>query len=137
MGRAEQLYKYNGFSRSGNMTFNVPILSKGDLSIAYTRLNQLVNTVAPFYSTGNSSGVTGLMTGVVTKITMGSYWKSMPVLVNSINYTPITDMGWDIGRSIDGTKVKNSQLPKGIKVSLDFNIIHNYTPQYGSNFIVN
>jgi len=137
MGRAEQLYKYNGFSRSGNITFNVPVLSKGDLDIAYTRLNQLINTVAPFYSTGNSSGVTGLMTGIVTRITMGDYWKSMPVLVNSINYTPISDMGWDIGRDKNGGRIQYSQLPKGIKVSLDFNIIHDYTPQYGSNFIVN
>jgi hypothetical protein len=93
--------------------------------------------VTPFYSTGTSSGVTGLMTGIITKITMGDYWRNMPVLVNSVNYTPITDMGWDIGRDINGKKVANSQLPKGIKVSLDFNIIHNYTPQYGSNFIVN
>jgi hypothetical protein len=137
MGRAEQLYKYNGFSRNGSLSFNLPVLSKGDLATAYTRLNQLVNTVAPYYSTGTSSGVTGLMTGIITKITMGDYWRNMPVLVNSVNYTPITDMGWDIGRSIDGTKIANSQLPKGIKVSLDFNIIHNYTPQYGSNFIVN
>ena len=137
MGRAEQLYKYNGFSRNGNLTFNVPVLSKGDLATAYTRLNQLINTVAPFYSTGTSSGVTGLMTGVITKITMGDYWKSMPILINSVNYAPITDMGWDIGRTIGGGRELNSQLPKGIKVSLDFNIIHNYTPQYGKNFIVN
>jgi len=139
MGRAEQLYKYNGFSRNGSVSFNVPVLSKLDLGKTYSRLNRLVNTVAPFYSTGTSSGVKGLMTGVITKITMGDYWKNMPVLINSVNYTPISDMGWDIGRNIDGTKTKriNEQLPKGMKVSLDFTIIHNYTPQYGKNFITN
>jgi hypothetical protein len=48
-------------------------------------------------------------------------------------------MGWDIARNTDGTKTSrtNEQLPKGIKVSMNFTIIHNYTPQYGSDFIIN
>jgi hypothetical protein len=139
MGRAEQLYKYNGFSRDGSITFNVPVLSKLDLSTSYKKLNQLINTVAPFYSTATSAGVSGLLTGTITEVTMGDYWKNMPVLVNSIGYTPISDMGWDIARNTDGTKTSrtNEQLPKGIKVSMNFTIIHNYTPQYGSDFIIN
>lgn len=139
MGRAEQLYKYNGFSRDGSITFNVPVLSKLDLGKSYQKLNQLINTVAPFYSTATKSGagVSGLLTGTITEVTMGDYWKKMPVLVNSISYTPISDMGWDIGRNVDGTARTNEQLPKGIKVSMNFTIVHNYTPQYGSDFIIN
>jgi hypothetical protein len=135
MGRAEQLYKYAGFSRDGSVNFNVPVLSKLDLGTTYARLNSLVNTVAPYYSTG--TGVTGLLTGVITKITMGDYWKSMPVLVKDIGFTPINDMGWDIGREVNGVKRSNEQLPKGIKVNMNFTIIHNYVPQYGQSFIIN
>ena len=132
MGRAESLYKYEGFSRDGSVTFNVPVLSASDLKNTYSKLNGLVNSVAPFYSTGT---VSGLLTGVITRITMGDYWKSMPILMKDVGFTPINDMGWDIGRDINGNRKPGFQLPKGIKVNVSFIVIHNETPEYGIDFV--
>lgn len=132
MGRAESLYKYEGFSRDGSVTFNVPVLSASDLKNTYSKLNGLVNSVAPFYSTGT---VSGLLTGVITRITMGDYWKSMPILMKDVGFTPINDMGWDIGRDVNGNRKPGFQLPKGIKVNVSFIIIHSETPEYGIDFV--
>jgi len=50
-------------------------------------------------------------------------------------------MGWEINRDADGdvwARTDNyytGQLPKGIKVSLQFTIIHNYVPKVGVEFI--
>jgi len=136
MGRAENFYKYNGFSRDSSITFLVPTLSRLDLSTNYTKLNDLINSVVPSYST-TSGGVTpGLMRGSITYVTMGDYFSLLPSIVKSIDYSEIEGMGWDIDRNQDGTRTgSNLQLPKGIKVTISFTPVHNFTPQFGETFI--
>lgn len=138
MGRAESLYKYNGFSRDASVTFLVPALSRGDMINNYKRLNQLMWSTAPSYSTDS---VAGLMRGVITYVTIGNYFDGMPSIIKNVNITPIGDMGWDINRNIDGTPIDESdatyvgQLPRGLKVQVDFTPLHNFVPQYGEPFI--
>jgi hypothetical protein len=143
MGRAEDLYKYNGFSRDANVTFLVPALSRGDMINNYKKLNALVWTVAPSYSPkteGNT--VVGLMRGSITKFTMGNYFRGMPCIIKGVNYTEIEGMGWDINRDELGNVFTNTddqyytgQLPKGIKVTVNLTPVHNFVPQYGEAFI--
>ncbi len=142
MGRAENLYKYNGFSRAGSVTFLVPALSRGDMIANYRKLNALMWAVAPSYSpiTGDNK-VAGLMRGSIVNFTMGNYFRRMPCIIKSINYTEIEGMGWDINRDILGqifptdNDLYVGQLPKGIKVQVDFVPLHNFVPQYGEAFI--
>lgn len=142
MGRAENLYKYNGFSRAGSVTFLVPALSRGDMIANYRKLNALMWAVAPSYSpiTGDNK-VAGLMRGSIVNFTMGNYFRRMPCIIKSINYTEIEGMGWDINRDTLGQifPIDNDlyvgQLPKGIKVQVDFIPLHNFVPQYGEAFI--
>jgi hypothetical protein len=136
MGRAESFYKYNGFSRDSSISFLVPTLSRLDLKNNYSNLNQLISSVAPSYSTGTGGATVGLMRGVITYVTMGDYFKNMPSIVNNVNYEQINDMGWDINRNQDGTKITDSlQLPKGIKVNISFTPLHNFVPQYNEKYI--
>lgn len=154
MGRAEKLYKYNGFSRAGSVTFVVPALSRGDMISNYRKLNALMWATAPDYS-DSSTPVPGLMRGSIVNFTMGNYFRRMPCIIKSINYTEVEGMGWDINRDTDGTifrKIGSStpeggerpatesslyvgQLPKGIRVQVDFTPLHNFVPQYGEAFI--
>ena len=135
MGRAESFYKYNGFSREGSVSFLVPTLSRRDLISNYKKLNALAWSVSPSYSD------IGLMRGVITNFTMGDYFRKMPILIKGVDYSQINDMGWEINRDADGdvwARTDNyytGQLPKGIKVSLQFTIIHNYVPKVGVEFI--
>jgi len=138
MGRAESFYKYGGFSREGSVTFLVPTLSRRNLVANYKKLNTLMWSVSPSYST---TSVSGLMRGVITDFTMGDYFRKMPTIIKSVDFSEITDMGWDINRSIEGTVFNRSdsyytgQLPKGIKVTISFTPLHNFAPRYGQEYI--
>jgi len=157
MGRAENLYKYNGFSRAGSVTFVVPALSRGDMISNYRKLNALMWAVAPSYS-DISTPVPGLMRGSIVNFTMGNYFRRMPCIIKSINYTEVEGMGWDINRDSAGTIFRKTgapeitsaegdilpttesdlyvgQLPKGIRVQVEFTPLHNFVPQYGEAFI--
>jgi hypothetical protein len=140
MGRAENLYKYNGFSRAGSVTFVVPTLSRGDMISNYRKLNALMWAVAPSYS-DISTPIPGLMRGSIVNFTMGNYFRRMPCIIKSINYTEVEGMGWDINRDTLGQILPTDndlyvgQLPKGIRVQVDFTPLHNFVPQYGEAFI--
>jgi hypothetical protein len=149
MGRAENFYKYSGFSRDISITFLVPALSRGDMLSNYKKLNALAGTVAPSYSP-NSADIPGVMRGSITKFTMGNYFRGMPSIIKGVQFSEIENMGWDINRDIDGniiplitedpssdgfTKLFIGQLPKGIKVTVNLTPLHNFVPQYGEPFI--
>jgi hypothetical protein len=135
MGRAESFYKYGGFSREASVTFLVPALSRRNLIANYKKLNALAWSVSPSYS-----GI-GLMRGVITYFTMGDYFRKMPTIIKNIEFSQIEDMGWDINRKVGGGVFGRSetfytgQLPKGIKVTVGFTPLHDYTPQVGSEYI--
>jgi hypothetical protein len=135
MGRAESFYKYGGFSRDASVTFLVPALSRGNLVANYKKLNALAWSVSPTYSD------IGLMRGVITYFTMGDYFRKMPTIIKSVDFAQVGDMGWDINRSIRGVVINRQfedytgQLPKGIKVTVNFTPLHSYTPQVGSEYI--
>jgi hypothetical protein len=144
-GRAENFYKYKGFSREFSLTFVVPNLSRADMISSYQKLNALSWTTMPDYSDA------GLMRGNLCYFTMGDYLRRSLVVVKSLAYTPIMEMGFDIDRDIDGRKFINGedslyigQLPKGIKVQCNLIPLTNevssqvfYTPQRGEAFIGN
>lgn len=142
MGRAESLYKYNGFSRDVNITFLVPALSRADMVNNYKKLNALMWTVAPSYSSKtNGNTVVGLMRGSITKFTMGDYFNGMPCIIKSVDFSEIEGMGWDINRDENGKIITPDneyyvgQLPKGIRVQVSMTPLHNFVPQYGEAFI--
>jgi hypothetical protein len=118
VGRGENFYKYKGFNRDMSLTFTVPALSRADMITNYQKLNALVWATTPDYSEA------GLMRGNLVKFTMGDYLNNALIIVKSLNFAPITDMGWDINR-VDsnngllnvGTTEYVGQLPKGIKVT--------------------
>jgi hypothetical protein len=146
-GRAENFYKYKGFTREFSVTFVVPNLSRADMISSYQKLNALSWTTMPDYSDA------GLMRGNLCYFTMGDYLRRSLVVVKSLSYTPIMEMGFDIDRDIDGRKFVNGQdslyigqLPKGIKIQCGLIPLTNevvpqsltfFTPQRGEAFIGN
>ena len=150
MGRAENFYRYKGFTRDMSVSFTVPVLSRADMVTTYQKLNALAWLTMPDYS-GE-----GIMRGNLAYFTMGDYLRRSIVIVKSLNYTPIMEMGFDINRAQDGTALPYNpdstgeyvgQLPKGIKVAANIVPLTNaispnnsdkfYTPQRGEAFIGN
>ena len=130
IGRAENFYKYNGFSRDMSLSFTIYAHSRLEMQPLYEKLRYLIGTTAPDYSSA------GYMRGVMLKATIGDYLSGVPIIMNSINLKPSFDAGWDIDRNQIGTPLNElMQLPKMIEVDLSFIPIHNFTPQFKSNFV--
>ena len=133
IGRAENFYKYNGFGRDVSLGFTIYAHSRAEMIPLYKKLNKLVGTTAPTYSSQ------GFMMGNVIKLTVGNYFNQMPGVINSINLKPNFEAGWDINRDQEGNifnglvELNNDnvgQLPRMVDVTMTFTPIHNFAPQY-------
>jgi hypothetical protein len=135
MGRGEKFYKYGGFDRDINMSFTVVALSKDELIPMYKKLNYLVSSLAPKYSTN------GYMGGNMAEITLGSWIKDQPGIITSINLTVPDDSPWEIAIPINSSQSGVGQnfsdkdmkeLPHMVKVKLSFTPIHRFRPEINS-----
>lgn len=138
VGRGENFYRYNGFSRDMSLSFTIYAHSRREMIPLYNKINYLVSTTAPDYSGG------GYMRGNFTYITVGDYLNHMPCIIKSINLKPSFDAGWDINRKENGDLIFNNedesnlfvgQVPRMIDVDLSFIPLHNFTPRFKQNFI--
>lgn len=143
VGRAENFYKYGGFSRDISLSFTIYAHSRAEMLPIYQKLNYLVGTTAPDYSNF------GLMRGNFINLTVGDYINNVPGLINNISLKPSFEAGWDINRKDDGSPFDSDidanedgtgfvgQLPRMIDVDISFIPIHSFTPKFGENFLRN
>lgn len=145
VGRAENFYKYSGFSKDVSLSFIIYAHSRAEMKPLYEKLNRLVGTTAPTY------GGNGYMLGNFVRLTVGTYFNSVPGIINSITLKPSFEAGWDINRDIDGLPIKDEktvngnyinnaylgQIPRMIEVDMTFTPIYDFTPKYRDIFINN
>jgi hypothetical protein len=129
MGRGENFYKYNGFTRTINLSWTVAAQSKEELIPMYQKLNFLASSLAPDFSDY------GYMRGNLATLTVGGYLYEQPGIITSINYSVPQESPWEIaigetggqrGADLDPS-VK--ELPHIIKVTgFQFIPIHKFVP---------
>jgi len=123
IGRAENFYKYGGFSRDISLSFTVYAHSFVEMEPIYQKLNYLVGITAPSYSNY------GYMRGNFINLRVGDYLNDVPGIITNISLKPSFEGGWEIGRDALGAPLKDvKKLPKLIEVDLSFIPIHNFTP---------
>jgi hypothetical protein len=130
MGRGENFYRYNGFTRDINLGWTVAAQSKEELIPMYQKLNFLASSLAPDYSPN------GYMRGNLAVLTVGGYLFEQPGIINSINYSIPTESPWEIGIDDNEGKPDNSvkELPHIIKVTgFSFTPIHAFVPKLQKN----
>jgi hypothetical protein len=138
MGRGENFYRYNGFTRTINLSWTVAAQSKEELIPMYQKLNFLASSLAPDYSAD------GYMRGNLAVITVGGYLFDQPGIINSINYSVPSESPWEIGINDEkddpaaGTKygydTSVKELPHIIKVTgFSFTPIHKFVPKLQKN----
>jgi hypothetical protein len=146
MGRGENFYRYNGFSRTINLSWTVAAQSKEELIPMYQKLNFLASSLAPDFSVkGNdTTAVGGYMRGNLATLTIGGYLYEQPGIITSINYSVPQESPWEIGISdgpdnslvINDSTVK--ELPHIIKVTgFQFIPIHEFVPRLQQNKYLN
>jgi hypothetical protein len=117
LGRGENFYTYNGYTRQMSLGWTVAAQSKQELIPMYKKLNYLASSLTPSYSTY------GYMRGNMVQLTIGGYVYEQPGIITSLTYTLEADTTWEIGINADGgfdSSVK--ELPHIIRVT-GFNFI--------------
>jgi hypothetical protein len=130
IGRAEELYNYTGFKRSLTFGFKVAAHSAQELKPLYEKLNRLAGTTAPTYQDGL------FMQGVFSKITIGDYIQKLPGFFTSVAFAWQTAYPWEIGNVDTGSALDSiPRVPHILDVSVSFQPIHDFAPQYNKTFI--
>lgn len=147
MGRGENFYTYQGFTREVGFTFKVAAQSVQEMEKLYQKLNYLASTLHPDYSTG------GFMRGTIHQLTIGEYFYRMPGIIKTMNITVEDNYPWEIkmkqpelltqdrisaaiGQIPANSDVANNdrgqmEVPQILNVQMSFNPIYNKLPQKG------
>ena len=140
LGRGEEFFNYEGFTRDVGFSFQVVAQSKPELSIMYQKLNYLQSTLAPNFSEN------GFMRGNIHQVTIGGYFYEQPGVITSLNFTMPTESPWEIGipstnqstSNVGGNTYRDpavKELTHIINVSVQFKPIQRFLPQtIGSPF---
>lgn len=130
IGRAEEVYNYNGFKRDISFNFNLAAFTKEELIPIYQKLNYFAGTTSPSYSSDQS-----FMRGVYAKLTVGDYLQKVPGFFTSISLSWNTAYPWEVGYD---ENINENDLPRNptiLDVSATYQPVHNFNPAIGESFI--
>jgi hypothetical protein len=126
MGRGEEFYVYNGFTRDIGVDFTLYAHSPEEMRPIYQKLNYLMSTFAPDYNNFNK------MRGNIGYLTVGDYLYRQPGIFTDIKLSGMLDSNWEIALA-EPEENENDKLqyevPKHIKVNLSFKPIHDFLPR--------
>jgi len=129
MGRGEDFYRYNGFTRTINLSWTVAAQSKQELIPMHQKLNYLASSLTPYYSD------VGYMGGNLVSLTLGGYLYEQPGIITSMTLDVPQESPWEIAIPVSGKEDKDvKELPHIIRVTnVRFIPIHTFTPQLQQN----
>jgi hypothetical protein len=90
MGRGEEFFTYQGFTRDVSFQFKVVAQSKQEMLPLWQKLNYLASSLYPDYS-GQ-----GFMRGNLHKLTIGEYFYRTPGILKSMNISVDDNYPWEI-----------------------------------------
>jgi hypothetical protein len=131
IGRGENFYTYNGFSRDISFTYKVMAQSRAEMKSIYQKLQYLASSLAPDYSNG-------YMKGNLVRLTIGDYLYIVPGIITNLTYNIPEEASWEIaltepeGNNQNGTDKGLMETPKYFDVNVSFTPIHDFVPQLGN-----
>lgn len=129
MGRGENFYRYNGFTRTVNLAWTVAAQSKEELIPMYQKLNYLASSLTPDYTN------IGYMAGNLVTLTLGGWFYEQPGIITSMTLDVPTESPWEIAIPVSGSSDSSvKELPHIIKVTgVQFIPIHKFVPKIQTN----
>lgn len=118
VGRGEEFYTYNNFTRAINFSFKAASFNKASLLIMYDKLNLLAGATAPSYSDGGN-----FMRGTLTRITIGDLLYRQTGFISNLSLSWNNSYQWDIN---DLNSEDSERLPHVLDVSVQFTPIHTF-----------
>lgn len=133
LGRAEDFYTYQGFSRNINIGFKIAAQSSQEMKPLYRKAATLASITAPTYGPDGR-----FMRGSIAKVTVGDYIYEQPGIIESVDYKWQTNYPWEISFQNPEGGERGQVLPHVLDVSLSFRVIHDFLPETGEKpFITN
>lgn len=142
IGRADQLYSYNGFSRTLSFTFNVVINSVSELLPSWKKINYLASSVKPSNYTSTQDvlkkNYNRFIVPPMFMLTIGDLYKFQPIVITSLNVNIPDDAAWETlneENSKDGWSYLNGlvtapnlgknygQLPREVEIAVTCNLL--------------
>jgi len=125
MGRGENFYTYQGFTREVSFKLTVAAQSKQEMMPLYQKLNFLASSLHPDYSPG------GFMRGNLHKLTIGEWFYRTPGILKSMNVNIDNNYPWEIKYNEPETegKFKQSDFPKNLNMDKSNTTWKNGTPK--------
>lgn len=99
MGRGENFYTYQGFTREVSFNLKVAAQSKQEMMPLYQKLNYLASSLMPDYNSN------GFMRGNLHKLTVGEWFYRTPGVLKSMNISIDNNYPWEI--KLDEPETKN------------------------------
>ena len=124
VGRAEEVFTYQGFSRDVNFSFKIAALSKKDIVPLYDKINALAGSTAPVYGENGQ-----FMKGVLTRVTIGDYLKAVPGFISTVG------LSWDLNTPWEIDTENGPRVPHVLTADISFTPIHNFAPTVNSRYI--
>jgi len=131
LGRGENFYTYNDFTRTISLSWTVTAQSKEELIPMYHKLNYLASSLTPDYTPK------GYMAGNLIQLTIGGYLYEQVGFFTSLTYD-MSESTWEIGiNDIGGSDNTVKELPHMIKVTSIFTPIQDFIPSIQNNTYIN
>ena len=129
MGRGENFYRFNNFTRTVSLGWTVAAQSKQELIPMYQKLNYLASSLAPDYTD------IGYMAGNLVTLTLGGWFYEQPGIITSMTLDVPTESPWEIALPVSGSSDPSvKELPHIIKVTgVQFIPIQTFTPRVQRN----
>lgn len=128
VGRGESFYAYDGFTENITISFTIAASSREEMKPLYQKLNYLMSTLTPDYSSS------GLMRGNIAELTVGDFILYQPGIITNFDMIIDEDSNWEIAlqepeNDAFGTDSDMHELPQLIKCTLTFIPIYNFLPR--------
>lgn len=107
MGRGENFYTYQGFTREVSFNLKVAAQSKQEMLVLYQKLNYLASSLHPDYNSD------GFMRGNIHKLTVGEWFYRTPGILKSMNISIDDNYPWEIKYTEPETE-KDKQTKKDL-----------------------
>ena len=128
VGRGESFYAYDGFGETITFSFTIAASSRAEMKPLYQKLNYLISTLAPDYSSA------GLMRGNIAELTIGDFVLYQPGVITTLDMTVDEDSNWEIALQEPESQPNEidadmHELPQLIKCNMSFIPIYNFLPR--------
>jgi hypothetical protein len=112
LGRGENFYTYNNYTRTISLSWTVAAQSKEELIPMYKKLNYLASNIAPDYTSK------GYMAGNLVQLTIGGYLYEQVGIITGLTYDIQEDTPWEVAINDSGDNDPSvKELPHIIRVS--------------------